>query len=102
MGAQQARAETVDGRDPCAVELAREIRPAALAESGADPRPQLTGGLAGVRDDEDRLDVDAALTDCPDVALDEDGRLARPCARGDEDRPVRVDGSYLLLVEPCL
>ena len=34
MRAQEPRAEAVDGRDPGAVELPREIGPAALAERG--------------------------------------------------------------------
>jgi hypothetical protein len=59
MRAQHATAEAVDGRDPCAVQVASEIRAAALAESCADPAPKLTCRLARIRDHEDRLDVDA-------------------------------------------
>ncbi len=93
MRPQQATAEAVDRRDPGAVELAREIRTAALAQRGADPCPQLARGLARVRDHEDRLDVDPALADGPDVPLDEDRGLARAGAGGDEDGAVGLDSA---------
>jgi hypothetical protein len=101
MGAEQSGAEPVNRGDPGTVELAREVRSAALTKGRTDSRPQLTGGLAGVRDHEDRLDVDAPLADGADEALDENRRLARSGAGGDEDRPVLLDGRDLLLVEPC-
>ena len=86
----------MDRRDPGAVELAREVVPAALREGGADPRPQLAGGAARVRDDEDRVDVEAALADRADDPLDEHGRLAGAGAGGDEDLARRLDRGELL------
>ena len=58
---EQAGAEAVDRRDPGAVELAREVVPAAVGEGCADPGPKLAGGAARVRDHEDRVDVEPAL-----------------------------------------
>src|SRR5205823_12925667 len=58
---EEAGAEAVDGRDPGAVELAREVVAAPLGERRADPRPQLPGGAARVGDDEDRVDVEAPV-----------------------------------------
>src|SRR5581483_1465293 len=96
---QQAVAEAVDRRDPGAVELAREILPAALGERRADPRAQLPGRAPRVRDDEDRVDVEAPVADGANDALDENRRLPRPGAGGDEDLPGRLHGRELLLVE---
>ena len=88
---QQAVAEAVDGRDPGAVELAGEVGPPELDEPRADPRPQLAGGLLGVGDHEDRVDVEAALADGAREALHEHGRLAGAGAGGDEDDAVGLD-----------
>ena len=100
MRAEQTVAEPVDGRDPRAVELTCELRPAPVAQRGADTRSQLAGRLARVRDDEDRFDVDAAVANGAHVALDEDRRLPRARAGRDEDRAFRLDRGELLLVEP--
>ncbi len=100
MRSQHATAEPVDGGDPRAVEIASEIRAAALAQSRADPAPELSRRLARVRDHEDRLDVDAALAHRLDVALDEHRGLPRSRARGHEHRALRVDRGQLLIVEP--
>ncbi len=100
MRAQQPVAEAVDRRDPRSVELAREVGTPALAQRGADATPQLAGRLARVRDDEDGLDVDAALAHRAYVPLDENRRLPRARSRGHEDRALGLDGSQLLVVEP--
>jgi hypothetical protein len=89
----------VDGRDPGAVELAREVVPAALSECNANAAAELAGRLSRVRDHEDRVDVEPALADRPHVALDQDGRLPRAGASGNEGRAFLVDGGELLLVE---
>ena len=96
---QQPGAEAVDRRDPRAVELAGEVVPPTLGERRADPRPQLAGGAARVRDDEDRVDVEAAVEDRADDALDEHGRLPGAGAGRDEDLARRLDRRALLLVE---
>src|SRR5205085_2276582 len=94
--AEQAGTEAVDGRDPGAVELPREVAPIARDELLADPPPQLARRLARVRDDEHRVDVDPALAHRADEALDEDGGLARARAGGDEDLAFGLDGCELL------
>ncbi len=101
MGTQEPVAEAVDGRDPGAVELSREIGAAALAESGTNTAAKLARRLACVRDDQDRLDVDSALAYRTDVALDEDRGLSRSRAGRHEHRAVGFDGGELLVVEPC-
>ena len=93
--AKEPRAEAVNRRDPGAVELARQLRPAELGEPSADSRAQLGGRAVGVGDDEDRADVDAGF-DRADEALDEHGRLPRPRPGGDKDEPGRADGGGLL------
>ena len=85
MRAQQARAEAVDGRDPGAVEPAREIGTAALAERGADARAELAGRLPRVRDHEHRLDVEPLLAHRAHEPLDEHRRLSGAGAGRDED-----------------
>ena len=96
---EEAGAEAVDRRDPGAVELTREVVPAAPREGCADPRPQLTRRTARVRDDEDRVDVEPALSDRADEALDEHRRLARAGTGGDEDLASRLDRGQLLMVQ---
>ena len=96
--AQEARAEAVDRRDPRAVELAREIGPAAAVERGADARAQLAGRLPRVRDHEHRLDVEALLAHRAHEALDEHARLAGARAGRDEDLARRLDRFRLLFV----
>ncbi len=98
VGAKQARAEAVDGRDPGAVELAREVVASALAQLAPDARTQLTRGLARVRDHEDRADVDPAVADRADEPLDEHGGLAGAGARREEDATVGLDRCLLLRV----
>ena len=99
MRLQEAVAEPVDRRDPRTVELAREIVPAPSDERRANPRPELPRGLARVRDDEDRVDVDPPLAYGTDVALDEHRRLPRAGARGHEDGALGLDGGELLVVQ---
>ena len=89
-------AETVDRRDPRGVELSREVGAPELDEPRTDPVAQLAGRLLGVRDDEERVDVEPALADRPGEPLDEHGRLARAGAGGDEDDPARLDRRRLL------
>src|SRR5262249_55435257 len=96
---QQAVAEAVDGRDPGAVEPALEVVPAELVQPLADAPAQLAGRALGVRDDEDRLDVEAAVADGAAEALDDDGRLAGARPRGDEDDALLLDCAELLLVD---
>ena len=98
MSLQQPQAEAVDRGDPGAVELAREIVPPAVAERGADARAQLARGPPRVRDDEDRVDIEAAVADGAHEALDEHGRLAGAGAGRDEDLAGRFDRRALLLV----
>ena len=93
---QEAQAEAVDRRDPGAVERAREVGAVELLEAGADPRAQLSGGALGVGDDEHLVDREPALEDRADEALDEDGRLPRARARGDEDDAAGLDRGRLL------
>src|SRR5262249_43164109 len=75
--AENPVAEAVDRRDPRAVELASEVGPITVAKRRSNARPQLAGRLARVSDDEDRVGVQTAVADGPDVALDENRRLAR-------------------------
>ncbi len=97
---QQPHAEAVDGRDPGAVELAREVVAAALGQRGADPGTQLPGRPLGVGDHEVRLDVEPALADRPHEPLDEHARLPGPRPRRDEHEPVGVDRGELLRIQP--
>ena len=98
MRLQEPQAEAVDRRDPGAVERSGQIVAAELVQAGADPASELARGALGVGDHEHRLDVDPALADRLDEALDEHGRLPRPRARRDEDLPARRDRGRLLLV----
>ena len=96
--AKDAPAEAVDRGHPRAVELEREIRATPLDQRRTDACPELAGRSLRVRDHEERVDVEPVLRDRPDEPLDEDGGLPRPCARGDEDAPARIDRSALLIV----
>src|SRR5439155_11126018 len=98
VGAQQPMAEAVDRRDPSGVELAREVVPAELLQALPDPPAQLARRTLGVRDYEDRVDVEPALADRAAEALDDDGRLAGPRARGDEDDSGLLDRAELLQI----
>jgi hypothetical protein len=95
---QKPRAEAVDSRDPGAVEPACKVVPPTLGQSRADPRPQLAGRTARVRDHEDRVDVETAIADGADDSLDQDRRLAGAGAGRDEDLSSRFDRCELLLV----
>ena len=95
---EQARAETVNRRDPGAVELAREVVPSTLGKRGADPRPQLAGGTTRVRDHEDRVDVEPAIADRADDPLDEHRGLAGTGTGGDEHLSPGLDCRKLLIV----
>src|SRR4029077_670330 len=96
---QEPSAKAVDRRDPGAVELAGEVVPTTVGERRADPGPKLARGTARIGDDEDRVDVEPAIADRADDALDEHGRLAGACAGRDEDLSCRLDGRDLMLVE---
>ncbi len=89
----------MDRRDPRAVELAREVVAAAVGQGSANPRAQLARSAARVGDHEDRVDVEPALCDRADDALDEHRRLARAGAGGDEHLSPRLDRGKLLLVQ---
>src|SRR4029078_9073198 len=75
MRLQQTVAEAVDRRDPGRVELARRVVPPALQQPLADAAAQLAGRALGVRDHEQRVDVEAALADRLAEALDDQRRL---------------------------
>ena len=95
---QQPVAEAVDGRDPGGVEVTREVVTVELEQPLADPAAQLAGRALGVRDHEQRVDVEAALADRLAEALDDHGRLAGPGARRDEDDALLLDRPELLAV----
>jgi hypothetical protein len=86
----------VDRRDPRAVERARQVAAAELDEAGADPGPELASRTLRVGDDEQRVDVDAALADRLREALDEHGGLSRAGPGRDEDLASCRDGGRLL------
>ena len=96
MRAQQPCAEAVDRRDPGAVELPRQVAPAAADELLANPPPKLARRLARVCDHEHRVDVDPAVAHRTDEALDEHRRLPGPRAGGDEDLAFGLDRRHLL------
>ncbi len=96
MGPQEPRAEPVDGRDPGAVEPAGEIVSATRMQRRADAGAQLPRRLAGVGDDEHRLDVEPLLADCADEPLDEHRGLARACPGRDEHLARRLHRCSLL------
>ena len=97
---QEPVAETVDRRDPRAVEIAREIVAAPIDERRPDPRAQLARRLARVRDDEDGVDVEPALADRADVALDEDRGLSGARSGRYEHRAAGLGRGELLVVQP--
>ena len=97
---QEPMAEAVNRRDPGAVELAREIVPAAVEQLAADAAPQLAGRTLRVCDHEHRADVEALVADRLREPLHEHQRLAGACARGDEDVPTRFDRGSLLRIDP--
>ena len=98
MGLEEPEAEAVDRRDPRGVEIAGKLGAAGFDEPSADAVPQLAGGALRVGDDEERVDVEPALADGLGEALDQNGRLARPRARGHEDEPGRLDRGDLLRI----
>ncbi len=98
MRAQQARAEAVDRRDPGAVEPPCEVVAAAGVQRRTNARAQLARRLAGVGDDEHRLDVESLLAHGSHEALDEHGRLAGAGSGRDEHLAGRLHGGALLVV----
>ena len=96
MRLQQPVAEAVDRRDPGRVEVACEIGAIHLEQPPPDAAAQLARCAFRVGDDEDRVDVEAALADGTHEALDEHGRLAGSGARGDEDEARGLDRRQLL------
>src|SRR5262249_61099378 len=99
MRSKQPVAEAVDGGDPRSVERTGEIGPAVVGEPRADPATQLPGRFLGVREHQDRLDVEAVVANGSGEPLDQHPRLAGPRARGDEHEALRADGLLLLDVE---
>jgi hypothetical protein len=91
MRLEQPPAEAVNRRDPSAVELPLEVVSSELVQSPADPPAQLAGGALGVRDHEQRVDVEPALADRLAEALDDHGRLAGAGAGRDEDDALLLD-----------
>ena len=89
----------MDRRDPGTVEFTREVVPAAFGERRADSRAQLPRGPARVRNDEYRVDGEAAVADGADDPLDEHGRLAGAGTGRHEDLAARLDCRKLLLVQ---
>ncbi len=94
--AQEPAAEAVDRRDPGTVERQREIGSVALEEPGADPRSQLSRGALGVRDHEQRIDVEAVVDDRPDEPLHEHGGLSGAGSGSHEDGAAGIDRRPLL------
>ena len=72
---------------------AGQVGPAAVDERGPDARAELAGGLAGVGDDEHRLDVETLVADRADEPLDEHGRLPGPGSRRDEHLAACLDAA---------
>ena len=99
IGGQQAPAEPVNGGDPGAVEIASEVGPSELLKMGSDPRAQLSCRTIGVRDHEQRVDVQPVLDHGPGEALDEHRRLAGAGPGGDKRLSPGGDGRALLWVE---
>ena len=99
MRTQEPVAEAVDGGDPGSVERACQVGPSPLGEPLANPAAQLARGLLGVRDDEDRLDVDSFVADRAGKPLDEHFRLSGPRAGRDEDEAACVDRLLLFRVQ---
>ena len=97
--AQHARAKAVNRGDHCAVERAFVVEPAAalffvgdaqhLVELAAQAFAHFVGGAIGESDRDDLIDGETVFAEDVDVALDEDGRLARP--RPCRHRDVFVD-----------
>ncbi len=98
MRLEEPVAEAVDGRDPGALDVAREIDAVELQQSLADPGSQLPRGALGVGDDEDALEPQPAVGDRADEALDEDGGLPGAGAGRDEDDARLVDRGLLLRI----
>ena len=85
------RAVCEEGLDVESVLVITYTRKAAGAQRRADPGPELSGRLARVRDDEDRLDVEALLAHRAHEALDEHRRLAGAGTRRHEHLAARLD-----------
>ena len=99
MRAEEAMAETVDGGDPGAVELTRQVVPVRVEQPRANAPAQLAGSLLRVRDHEHGIDVEALVADGAREPLDEHLRLAGPCPGGHEHVPARLDRSPLFRVQ---
>ncbi len=93
LGAQDARAGSVEGHQP---------HPArAASEQALDPVAHLAGGLVGERDREDLAGLRLVGVDEVREAMRQHPRLAAAGAGEDQERPLAVrDGLALGLVEP--
>ena len=89
VGAQHARAEAVDRRDPGGLGLARHVAAAELDEALAHPRAQLARGALGERDREDPRGPHAVLEHRAHEALDEHRGLAAAGVGLEQQRAVR-------------
>ena len=89
-------AETVDGRDPGALDFTGQVVALQLDEALPDPGLQLAGGPFGVGDHDDRVDREPPLTDRAYEPFDEDGRLPGARAGRDEDDARLLDRGELL------
>jgi hypothetical protein len=97
VGAQHARAEAVDRRDPGPLGSAGVGAPAQLDEAIAHARLHLGRRLLGERDRQHRLDRRAVLDHGAHEALDKHGRLARARAGAHDQRAVPAGDGALLL-----
>jgi hypothetical protein len=97
MGAQQPRAEAVEGAHERGLGVARRLTLAQLEQARPDTRAQLPGGALGERDREDPSRRDAVLAHRPDEALDEHRRLAAARGRRDRERLGPTSDRLLLL-----
>ena len=86
VGAQHARAEAVDGRDPGALRGPCLLAAGEVEEAAAHPALHLLRGLLGEGDGEDRLHGHAVVQHGPHEALDQHGGLARARAGPHQQR----------------
>ena len=98
IGGEQAPTETMDRRDPGAVEIAGEIGAIELEQTCPDPGTELAGGAIGVGDHEQRVDVEAVVDDRAGKSLDEHGRLPRSRTGRDEGLAAGIDCGLLLRI----
>ncbi len=97
VGAQQARAEAVEGADRGALGVAGGLPLAELQQACAHPPAQLRGGALGERDREDPPRGDAVLAHRPHEALHEHRSLPAARPRRQQQRTAAARDGLLLL-----